>query len=58
MLMQLPWGFPKNERENISQNELMVLRDVAENWLTASPAKVDIETPALNLQEIEYGEEA
>ena len=51
------FGFAKNERENISPVELALLRELAENWLAAEPAKIHTETEAGNLQEVEYEEE-
>jgi hypothetical protein len=51
-------GFAKNEKENISHNELEFLRELAKNWLVADSAKIQRETDIGNLREIEYGEEA
>jgi len=51
------FGFAKNELDNITQNELIVLREVAENWLVADAALIRKEIEAGNLQEIEDGEE-
>jgi len=51
-------GFAKNEKENISHNELEFLREVAKNWLAANTAKIQRETDIGNLKEIDYGEEA
>jgi hypothetical protein len=51
-------GFAKNERENISTDELKFLRNLAENWLAADAATIQSEAEAGNLQEIEYDEEA
>ena len=50
-------GFAKNERENISTDELLFLRGLAQNWLAASFARMREEIEAANLQEIEYDEE-
>jgi hypothetical protein len=52
------FGFAKNERENISSDELVFLRDLAENWLAAGAARIQQEIEAGNLKEIEDGEEA
>jgi len=52
------FGFAKNERENISPDELVFLRDLAENWLAAGAARIQQEIEAGNLKEIEDGEEA
>ncbi|WGJ16585.1 type II toxin-antitoxin system RelE/ParE family toxin [Methylocapsa sp. D3K7] len=35
------YGFAKSERENIDDDELATLRDIAEGWLTANDAKLD-----------------
>ena len=51
------FGFAKNERENISPDELVFLRGLAENWLAADTVKIRKETEAGNLQEVEYEEE-
>jgi hypothetical protein len=51
------FGFAKNERENISTDELVFLRELAHNWLAADIATIQRETEAGNLQEIEYDEE-
>jgi hypothetical protein len=51
------FGFAKNERENISPDELVFLRELAENWLAAGAARIRREIEAGNLQEIEDGEE-
>ncbi|MGA3101707.1 MAG: type II toxin-antitoxin system RelE/ParE family toxin [Terracidiphilus sp.] len=51
------FGFAKNERENISADELVFLREVAKNWLAAGNLTIQRETEAGNLQEIEDGEE-
>jgi hypothetical protein len=52
------FGFAKNERKNISSDELVSLRGLAENWLAFGTAKIREEVEAGNLQEIEDGEEA
>ena len=51
------FGFAKNERENISADELVFLREVAKNWLAADAMTLQREIEAGNLQEVEYGEE-
>jgi len=52
------FGFAKNKRENISSDELVFLRELAENWLAAGSARIQQEIEAGNLKEIEDGEEA
>jgi hypothetical protein len=47
------FGFAKNERENIGPDELVFLRQLAENWLAADAATIRQETEAGNLQEVE-----
>jgi hypothetical protein len=51
------FGFAKNEKENISGDELIFLRRLAENWLFASAAKLREEIEAGNLKRIEDDEE-
>lgn len=51
------FGFAKNERENISSDELVLLREIARNWLAASAARIREEIETGNLKEIEDGEE-
>jgi hypothetical protein len=51
------FGFAKNERENISPDELMFLRRLSENWLAADNERVRKEIETGNLQEIEDDEE-
>jgi hypothetical protein len=50
-------GFAKNDRENITPDELKFLRELAENWLAADAAKIREEIEAGNLQEIEHDQE-
>jgi hypothetical protein len=51
-------GFAKSERENITQDELIHLRNLANNWLIAGSAKIRTEIEHSNLQEVEHDEEA
>jgi hypothetical protein len=51
------FGFAKNERENITSDELIFLRELAKNWLAADAAKIQDEIETGNIQEIEDGEE-
>jgi hypothetical protein len=51
------FGFAKNEKENISQDELEFFRELAENWLAAGPGLIRVEVEAGNLQEVEDDEE-
>ncbi len=50
-------GFAKNERENIEDDELRSLREVAQKWLTADAARIQTELELGNLQEINHDEE-
>jgi hypothetical protein len=50
-------GFAKNERDNITSDELQSLREKAEKWLAADAVKMRKELDVGNLQEIEYDEE-
>ncbi|MGB6826478.1 MAG: type II toxin-antitoxin system RelE/ParE family toxin [Terracidiphilus sp.] len=51
------FGFAKSERENVGTDDLIGLRELAENWLAASTAKIEMELEIGNLQEVENGEE-
>ena len=35
------YGFPKNERDNIDNDELATLQDIATAWLAADPDQID-----------------
>jgi hypothetical protein len=50
------FGFAKNERENISTDELLLLREGAERWLAADVAKIREALEDGALQEIEDDE--
>ena len=52
------FGFAKRERENIRPDELVFLRELAENWLSAGPLRIRKEIETGNLQEVDNGEEA
>jgi hypothetical protein len=52
------FGFAKNERENIEPDQLVFLRRLAENWLAADSATIQMAIEAGNLQEVKDGEEA
>ena len=51
------FGFAKNEQENIGSHELVFLRALAKNWLTAGYVKIRKEIETGNIQEIEDDEE-
>jgi hypothetical protein len=51
-------GFAKNERENIEDNELLSLREIAERWLAADGTRIQKEIGLGNLQEINHDEES
>lgn len=50
-------GFAKNERDNIEDDELFSLREVAQRWLAADTARIQRELELGNLQEIDHDEE-
>ncbi len=47
------YAFAKNERENISQDELQTLRDIGSNWLAANDARIAEAVKDGALREIE-----
>lgn len=51
-------GFAKNERENIEDNELLSLREIAARWLAADAARIQKELELGNLQEVNHDEES
>jgi hypothetical protein len=51
------FGFAKNERDNIGDEELATLRDVGRAFLTADDAELARALAAQVIQEIPYGEE-
>jgi hypothetical protein len=51
------FGFAKNKRDNLEDDELLSLREKAEIWLTADGSRLQKELEIGNLQEIEDGEE-
>ena len=51
-------GFAKNERENIENDELLSLREIAQNWLAADAPRIQAELELGNLQEIDHDEES
>jgi hypothetical protein len=48
------YGFAKSERENIDQDELATLRDIAAGWLTATDRKLEQSIADGLLHEVEY----
>ena len=52
------YGFAKNERENISQDELQTLREIGANWLQASEKQITDAIEERILQEVPHGEES
>ena len=46
-------GFAKNERDNITDNELATFKDLAEDWLGASDVRIAMELELGNLLEFE-----
>ncbi len=51
-------GFAKNERENIEDDELLSLRELAKTWLAADAPSIQKELELGNLQEIDHDEES
>lgn len=52
------YGFAKNERENIEDDELQTLRDIAADYLKHEDTALDEAVGEGALQEIDNGEEA
>ena len=51
------YGFAKNERENIDDDELATLRDIARGWLEADEKGLKKAIVKGFLQEVSYGDE-
>lgn len=51
-------GFAKNERENLEDDELLSLREIARTWLAAADSRMEKELESGNLLEIEDDEES
>jgi hypothetical protein len=51
------YGFAKNERENIEEDELATLREIAAGWLEADDKRLRDAIEEGFLQEVSYGEE-
>lgn len=49
------YGFAKNERENIKDDELASLKEIAAEWLNANDQKIKSSLNNGNLQEVKYG---
>jgi len=52
------YAFAKNERDNIDPDELLSLREIAENWLAADEAKIALAVEDGALQEVDDDDEA
>ncbi|MGZ2930850.1 type II toxin-antitoxin system RelE/ParE family toxin, partial [Pseudomonas aeruginosa] len=52
------YGFAKSERENIDDDELQTLRDIAAEFLANDDTALDEAVSIGKLQEIENGEDA
>jgi len=50
------YGFAKNEQENIGQDELTSLREIAAAWLDADAKRIAKAIGDKELQEVEHGE--
>lgn len=51
------YGFAKNERTNISEEELLTLRTIGANWLSAPMAVLRLALTRGDLREIEHDKE-
>jgi hypothetical protein len=51
------YGFAKNERENIEDDELASLKEIAAVWLNANDQKIKRSLDDGLLQEVNYGKE-
>jgi hypothetical protein len=51
------YGFAKNERENIDDDELATLREIAAGWLEASDELIKRAPEEGLLQEVSYDDE-
>lgn len=49
------FGFAKNERDNISNDELSSLKDIAAHWFEASEEQIEGAVALGVLQEVSYG---
>jgi hypothetical protein len=49
------YGFAKNERENIEEDELATLREIASGWLEADDKGLNKAIEKGILQEVQYG---
>ncbi len=52
------YGFAKSERENIGQDELATLRDIAAGWLTATDRQLERAVADGVLREVDDGRKA
>jgi hypothetical protein len=50
------YGFAKSDRENIEDDELQALRDIAAAWLRATGGDLDNQTMKGLAQEVQYDE--
>jgi hypothetical protein len=51
------YGFAKNERDNITDDELATLRDIGRAWLDAEVERLEHAMEEGVLQELSYGDE-
>jgi len=51
------FGFAKSERENVDDDELKTLRDIARAWLVADAKAVTRAIEQGLIEEVEYGQE-
>ena len=51
------YAFAKNERDDIGQDELLSLREIAARWLAIDPAQITKAIESDELQEVSYDED-
>jgi hypothetical protein len=51
------YGFAKSERDNIDDDELETLRDIAKGWLTAGADQIDRALADGIIQEVDHGKD-
>ena len=48
------YGFAKNERDNIGDDELVTFKELAAGWLRADSVKLDVQVEEALAQEVAY----
>jgi hypothetical protein len=52
------YGFAKNERDNVDDDELATARDIAQSWLGAEPSGIARAVADQLLHEVKYDDQA